>query len=111
MNGVMSNPRVLLLLLIHRPAGPDIAFGQNKILLAPALDQTALGTTSACVTTVTTPSSVYCKDFGHCLHPCLSPILSVVGARVVGAHDDEHVLELGSANKLNHDRNAVKSTM
>ena len=41
MNGVMSNPRVLLLLLIHRPAGPDIAFGQNKILLAPALDQTA----------------------------------------------------------------------
>ena len=105
MNGVMSNPRVLLLLLIHRPAGPDIAFGQNKILLAPALDQTALGTTSACVTTVTTPSSLYypCIAKNHCLHPCLSPILSVVGARVVGAHDDEHVLELGSAKKLNHD--------
>ena len=67
MNGVMSNPRVLLLLLIHRPAGPDIAFGQNKILLAPALDQTALGTTSACVTTVTTPSSVYC--------PCIAKTL------------------------------------
>ena len=69
MNGVMSNPRVLLLLLIHRPAGPDIAFGQNKILLAPALDQTALGTISACVTTVTTPSSVYC--------PCIAKMVIV----------------------------------
>ena len=50
-----------------------------------------------CHNSIISVLSMPCKDFGHCLHPCLSPILSVVGARVVGAHDDEHVLELGSA--------------
>ena len=53
-----------------------------------------------CHNSIISVLSMHCKDFGHCLHPCLSPILSVVGARVVGAHDDEHVLELGSAKNL-----------